>query len=132
MSNFLNTSRRCGITFEDFRGMAGRLAGSNATGCDHADVNQGGEQDTCIGNAYLSRGAAFSNCEAQGIDSRPANALAIMANNRVYRWSSDSDPTGGGSLTNGDILIAECLNARLSGVFDGQSSAVFVCDWMKD
>ncbi|ASJ73947.1 hypothetical protein [Granulosicoccus antarcticus] len=132
-----SSSGGSGITFQDFRAKASRLAGSNATDCGHADPDpdadigdgiKGGEQNTCIGNAYLSQTAAFATYEYQGIDSMGAEALVITASSEVSRLSFDSDLTGGGSLSNGEILIFECLNPSLSGVVDGQPNEVFNCD----
>ncbi len=117
-----------GASFEDFQDRAHELAGSNATDCGHADVDQYIEQNTCIGSAFVAQNAAFATYEGSGVDSRVAEGWAITVGGKVYRLSFDGDPNQSDRLDDGVIYVTDCLNASLSGIVDGRTTEVFNCD----
>lgn len=117
-----------GVTFDDFRDRARALAGSNAVDCGNAEIGQGNEQNACIGSAFAAQSAAFATYDRQGIDSRVATALAVTVGGGVFNLFFDGDPSGGGSSSNGQITVDECINASLTGIVDGQPNEVFICD----
>ena len=117
-----------GVTFDDFRDRASSLAGSEATDCGNAEIGLGNLQNICITTAFVEQRSAFATYDGQGADSRVATGFAVTTGGRVYRLFFDGDPTGGGSSSNGEISVVECLNASMSGIVDGQPTEVFNCD----
>lgn len=122
------SSGNSGVRYDDFRDRASALAGTGAEDCGNAAVEQGNEQSACIGSAFVAFSAAFATYDGQGIDSRSATGLALTVDSRVYRLFFDGDPSGGGSSSNGEITVDECVNPNLSGIVDGQPTEVFSCD----
>ena len=121
------TTGNSGVTFGDFRNRASSLAGSGATDCGNAEIGFGNAQNTCVTTAFVEQRSAFATYDGQGTDSRVATGLAVTMSGSVYRLFFDGDPTGGGSSSNGEISVVECLNASLSGIVDGQPTEVFNC-----
>lgn len=121
-------STNSGITFDNFRDRVSALAGDNPSDCGHAPADQGSAQHVCIGSAFVEQSAAFATYENQGVDSRSATGIAVTLSDRVFKVFFDGDPTGGGSSSNGEVTVEECINPSLSGIVDGQPTEVFNCD----
>ena len=102
-------SGESGVTFADFRNAVEARAGTDAIECSsQIDPNQ------CIADAFDRATAAFSVFTGQGIDSQTGNGVAITNTSRVFFLDFDSDPSGGGSSSNGRISTRECVNPQPS------------------
>lgn len=98
-----------GVTFEDFRNAVSSRAGIGAIDCSTVV-----EPNQCIADSFGNVMAAYSVSTSQGIDSLGGTGVAITSSSRVFLMDYDSDPTGGGSLSNGRISTRECVNPQLS------------------
>lgn len=122
------SSSESGISFIDFRFQVGFHAGSNATNCGTGNSSQSRhQQNICIASAFTNSQGAFAIYRSSGIDSLTATALSVSNSRQVFVYSFDSDPTGGGSVSNGEITRRACINPQLSGTLDSSEFEIFIC-----
>jgi len=116
------------LSFDDFTNRVKAVAGEGAEDCGVAAIGEGSDQTQCVAFNFGQENPSFAIFNEQGSDSTIANAFAVNADGRVFQLLFDSDPTGGGSDSNGVITMTECITPRLSGVVDNPEVPLFVCD----
>lgn len=122
------SENKSGITMNDFVNTVKSSTGENAIDCGQVEINENQfDTNACMAEAFTNNSQFYAIYMLQGTDSLGAVGLAYGVDEALFFWNFDSDPTGGGSIDNGKITKAECLNAVFSGNLDSEYYNVFSC-----